>query len=152
MKRLLLALPCTLLLTSAPTSAQSPEDSVVSVITGFFDAMRENDSSAARTAFTPDAHLFRATPNGLQRNDIDGIITAIGNPKESVWDEVIWDTEVHIDGNLASVWTKYAFYRGTSFSHCGVDSFQLYRQPDGWKIYLITDTMRQQGCETPPNR
>lgn len=153
MKRRLIVLAALTPCMSVPAArAQTAEDSVVAVITGFFDAMRASDSSAARTAFTDGALLMRAMPNGLQRNEIDGILRGIGSPKNEIWDEIIWDTEVHIDGSLASVWTQYAFYLGSNLSHCGVDSFQMYRQPDGWKIYMITDTQRRQGCETPPNR
>jgi len=152
MKRTLYPFLLFTLLVSIPSHAQTAEDSVVAVITGFFDAMRASDSAAARTAFTPGAQLYRALPARLAQNSVDGIIGGIGSPKDSVWNEVIWDTEVRIDGNLASVWTQYAFFVGPRLNHCGVDAFQLYRQTDGWKIYMITDTMRQAGCSPPPNR
>lgn len=151
MRRILYPLAAITMLTATPSAAQTTEDSVVAVITGFFDAMRAGDSAAARTAFTVGAQLYRAQPNRLSQSSMDGIIGGIGSPRDSIWNEIIWDTEVHIDGNLASVWTQYAFYVGSRLNHCGVDSFQLYRQADGWKIYVITDTMRQEGCTPPSN-
>jgi hypothetical protein len=48
------------------------------------------------------------------------------------------------------VWTPYAFYYDGNFSHCGVDSFQLARTAEGWKVVQIADTRRTQGCPTPP--
>lgn len=73
-------------------------------------------------------------------------------PHDAVWDERIWDTQVRIDGNLASVWTKYAFYLGPQFSHCGIDHFLLFRRAEGWKIIHLADTRRREGCEMPPAR
>jgi hypothetical protein len=55
---------------------------------------------------------------------------------------------VLIDGNLASVWTDYKFYIGEKFSHCGVNSFQLFKGDDGWKIIYIIDTRRKDNCNS----
>lgn len=51
-----------------------------------------------------------------------------------------------IDGNLASVWTDYKFYIDDQFSHCGVNSFQLFKGKDGWKVIYIIDTRRKENC------
>ena len=63
-----------------------------------------------------------------------------------MWDERLRGTTVHVDGPLAAVWTGYAFYAGTRFSHCGVDAFQLARTADGWRIVSIADTRQRTGC------
>jgi hypothetical protein len=44
---------------------------------------------------------------------------------------------------------EYAFYVGERLSHCGVDAFQLFKGPDGWRIFEIADTRRSEGCEEP---
>jgi len=54
--------------------------------------------------------------------------------------------KILIDSQLASVWTDYKFYIGDKFSHCGVNSFQLVKLNDGWKIVYIIDTRRKEGC------
>ena len=56
---------------------------------------------------------------------------------------------MEIDGNLAQVWTKYAFFLGEDFDHCGVDAFQLFNDGDGWKIFQLVDTRHREGCELP---
>jgi hypothetical protein len=53
---------------------------------------------------------------------------------------------VRIDGPLAVVTVDYSFYAGQQFSHCGIDAFQLFRGPAGWKIFQLTDTRRRTGC------
>jgi hypothetical protein len=55
--------------------------------------------------------------------------------------------EIAVDGALATAWILYQFYVGSTFSHCGVNAFQLFKSKDGWKIIQITDTCRREGCE-----
>jgi len=65
-------------------------------------------------------------------------------------DERIWDPVVHVDDNLATVWVKYEFRLGNQFSHCGVDAFELFRSPSGWRIFQVTDTERRENCWHKP--
>ena len=139
---------------SAP--AQQAEAEVVAVIRTFFDGMRNKDTVALRSALHADARLMSAgrdqAGNPVVRSDaMDGFIRTVGTATRH-FDEKIWDPEVRVDGNLATVWTWYAFYLDGTFSHCGVDAFQLARAADGWKIIQIADTRRTEGCPaTPPH-
>jgi hypothetical protein len=67
-------------------------------------------------------------------------------PDTLVLDERLGPLEVRVDGNLASVWVYYEFYVSNRFSHCGADSFQFGRTDAGWKILLVSDSRRRQGC------
>jgi hypothetical protein len=142
---------------ASPVSIQAQtEQEVMSPIHRLFDAMRTGDSTSARTAFHEDARLVRL-PGAVEEFDVDetlleGFMSSIGGDREDSWDEPIWDWEVRIDGNLASVWTKYAFYRNGEFSHCGVDAFLLADTPSGWKIVSLVYSRRQHDCELPPGR
>jgi hypothetical protein len=61
--------------------------------------------------------------------------------------ERILSYNINVDGDLASVWTPYEFYYGDEFSHCGSNSFQLFRDPEkGWQILYIIDTRKREGC------
>ena len=62
-------------------------------------------------------------------------------------DEKIKFEAIHIDGNLASVFTPYEFYYKGKFSHCGANSFQFVKQNNVWKIQYIIDTRRKENCE-----
>lgn len=137
---------------AAPSAPSRAADSaaVLAVVQRVFDAMRSRDSAALRTAFAPDARMM--TPgmrNGapvVSVEPVDGFVRAVGQPSDSTWDERIYNPEVRIDGNLATVWTEYDFYFGSSFTHCGVDAFQLARFAEGWKIVNLADTRQRQGC------
>lgn len=132
----------------------SEKKAVESVIIKLFDGMRAGDSSMVHSVFIEDAemHTVFTDKNGkpqLRKGSLDRFLSAVGSPHDVVWDEPVWDMQIDIDGALASVWTKYAFYAGKQFSHCGVDAFQLFKTEEGWKIIQITDTRQKEGCVIP---
>ncbi|WKD85349.1 hypothetical protein KCTC32516_00689 [Polaribacter huanghezhanensis] len=65
------------------------------------------------------------------------------------YDEKILSYTIHVDGNLASVWTLYEFYNNEKFSHCGVNSFQLFNNNGNWEIIYLVDTRRKNDCKAP---
>ena len=125
---------------------------VRATIEALFDGMRAGDSSAVRSVFHPDARLYTALgptdSTTVRSTPVDDFVQAVGQPREAVWDERIWDVEIRVDGPLASAWVPYAFYLGDEFSHCGVNTVQLVRQAEGWRILQLTDT-RRQACDVP---
>lgn len=155
--RILIAVAALSAFGPAVARAQSAADTaaVVQVTRNLFDAMRKRDTTLLRSAFAPDARMITAAAarDGSPRVRIetpDAFVEAVAKPSEAVWDERTYGTEVRIDGNLATVWMEYDFYLGETFSHCGVDAFQLARHAEGWKIVSIADTRRQSGCPKRP--
>lgn len=146
-------------LLAMPAAAQSQtaaEKEVAAVIERFFAGMLARDTAMMRTTFDPAARLLgiatpregqpavRATP---MSDFLAGVVRGTGEGAN----ERIWAPEVRIDGNLAAVWTFYTLHVGERFVHCGIDSFQLLKLPDGWKIVSVADTRRTENCE-PPGR
>ena len=82
----------------------------------------------------------------LVDGSLSGFLHSIGTPHDKVYDERIMDYLIKIDGPMASVWTPYKFYLGEQFSHCGVNSFQLMKKSEGWKIIYLVDTRRKDNC------
>ena len=128
------------------------EEAVVAVIQQLFEAMRTNDGEMAAATFHPAARLGRANENGISFGSPDGLVNMIAGDKDEVYDEPIWDWVVNVDGRLAQMWTKYAFYIGDNFSHCGTDAFELYKGRRGWQITQLVDTSREEDCWYPPGR
>lgn len=132
--------------------AQEKErQNVQKVIEMLFDGMRSGDSSIVSKAFTNDAILQTVVVNEegetvVHTGQLQKFLNAVGGPKNEVWDERIGSYTIHVDDKLASAWTPYSFYRGETFSHCGVNSFQLVKKEDNWKIFFIVDTRRGSGC------
>ncbi|HMQ90237.1 MAG TPA: nuclear transport factor 2 family protein [Flavilitoribacter sp.] len=144
------------LLAPAFSNAQQTDDdrqAVIAAIQTLFDGMRASDSVMVRSAFYPDARLCTTFTDKegnpqVRESPVSRFITQVGTKYEFILDERIWSYEVRIDGNLASVWTEYTFFRGDQMSHCGVNAFQMVRTADGWKILNITDTRSTTDCRT----
>lgn len=132
----------------------SDEEAVTAVVAQLFDAMRAKDTAAVRGTFHPEARLQSVGRDGdgktvVRTTSLDAFVRAIGGAPAHL-DERIWGVEVRVDGGLATVWTRYAFYADSAFSHCGVDAFQLARADgDGWRILHIADTRQREGCDVP---
>lgn len=152
MKRILLLLfAICLFATNAFSQHQTEEDAVKATINLLFDGMRNADTTMIRKAFAtkPTMETIAKTKDGkfaVRTESLTDFIKSVGAPHPQKYDERITFNKISIDANLASVWTNYKFYVGDTFSHCGVNSFQLFKGEDGWKIIYIIDTRRKDGC------
>ena len=128
------------------------QEVVMATIFELFDGYRAADSSRVRAVFTENASLMRVGEKDggphLSGGSIDSFVNYVGSGLDKLHDEPLWDYEVRIDENLASVWTKYAFYLEGQFHHCGAESFQLFKSKEGWKIFLLVDTSHDD-CDIP---
>ncbi|MTI40179.1 hypothetical protein [Fulvivirga lutimaris] len=127
---------------------------VFETVVKLFDGMRAGDSSMVHSVFRDNPDIFTSSNNAegklmLHRGELQKFLTAVGTPHDVIYDEPIWDVKIEIDGNLAMVWSPYAFYAGKNFSHCGVDAFLLNKDEEGWKIFHLTDTRQKTGCNVP---
>ena len=130
----------------------SDRAAVVQVVNDLFDAMRRQDGQAMLALHMPEVALTRVTDNGaptvrLGSPDafINSIVNAPAEPRERMW-----EPEVRIDGDLATLWAPYDFHLGDRFSHCGVDALQLVRTNAGWRIAAIAYTVHHEGCDDTP--
>lgn len=139
------------LLSITPLVAQSPADSseqqVRQAVAKLFDGMRARDTVGLRAVLDSNARLVTTfNRNGAPMTDVtpamDFIRLITTAAPGQLLDERIEGTEVRVEDNLASVWTRYRFYLGPQFSHCGIDAFLLARTTDGWKIIALADTRR----------
>jgi hypothetical protein len=133
-------------------NGQTTEDSVKAAVNQLFIAMKNADSTAITLAFEDGALLQTISKNKegklLVRNQpISGFAEAVAKLNKGAADERIEFETIKIDGALASVWTPYQFFLNGQFSHCGVNSFQLVRLNNQWKIQYIIDTRRKDKCK-----
>ena len=154
--RFIILIVCLIVTVFHAAAQHSAEDkAVVDVVRLLFNGMLHGDSAMVRTAFENDVTMataqkdLKGDPVLVRETSMDGFLKAVGTPHPDPWSEEIWDIKVERDGDFAQVWCSYAFYRGNTFSHCGVDAFHLYRGKKGWKIFHLTDTRRQDGCQIP---
>ncbi|MGZ8539155.1 MAG: hypothetical protein ACXWV6_00810 [Chitinophagaceae bacterium] len=139
-------------LTTVSVSAQSAEDSVKATINNLFTAMKNADKVLFKTVFSDGAILQtigrdKEGKTLVTSESIQEFGEFVGKLKKDSADERISFETIKIDGPLATAWTPYNFYFNGKFSHCGVNSFQLVRLNDEWKIQYIIDTRRRTGCK-----
>ncbi|GAB4038193.1 nuclear transport factor 2 family protein [Spirosoma jeollabukense] len=151
MKILLLILAC---LPAFAQPSSSDEAAVKATVNKLFEGMQKADSTILKPLFTPTARLQTVVnkQGEIAVND-DGIgkfISSIGKAKAGTLDERLASMEVKIDGELATAWTPYVFYRQDQKSHCGVNAFTLVKMSGNWKIQTIIDTRRKDNCPDLP--
>lgn len=149
MKYILLLL--TSIACSASLKAQSAEDSIKATINGLFTAMQRGDGAGAVASFADSAvmqTISRAKDGSIlvKTDKVAEFGAQIGAAQKGSLDERISFDVIKVDAPLAIVWTPYQFYYNGTFSHCGVNSFQMLRTANGWKIQYIIDTRRRTGC------
>lgn len=137
-------------------SQANEEQAVTEVINRLFTAMQKNDTVMLKSVFGTEVTMATvgADKDGnpvLHRSaGITGFVKAIAKPNpKGALNEEIWNVKVQIDGAFAQAWCDYAFYIGSTFSHCGVDAFQLIKTEAGWKIFHLADTRKKTGCTIP---
>jgi uncharacterized protein (TIGR02246 family) len=133
--------------------AQTEEQAVEAVIKSLFDGMRSKNAEQVATAFSKDALMQTVItkPEGSEvgSNAVADFVNRIATtPEGTNLDERILEYQIKVDGTMASAWTPYQFYVNGNFSHCGVNSFQLVKMANGWKIVYIIDTRRKEPCES----
>ncbi|HMG66261.1 MAG TPA: nuclear transport factor 2 family protein [Chitinophagaceae bacterium] len=140
-----------LLLTITHTDAQTAEDSVKAVVKQLFDGMKNSDAAMIQSVFADSAILQsighdKDGKTVIETDKVEAFAKLISGLKKGAADEQIIFESVKIDLPLAIVWAPYKFYFNGTFSHCGVDSFQLVFINGKWKIQYLIDTRRKQPC------
>jgi len=139
-------------LLTAATDLDAPMQSVDgprAAVDQLFLGMHMGSESIVREVLAPDVRFAVLSDEGaIQAQSLDGWVRAVG-ASQGAWDEQIYDVDVRVDGTVASVWAPYTFYLAGRLSHCGVNSIELLRGADGWKITQVSDSRRSEGCPDP---
>lgn len=134
----------------ATVALPSEQDSPLTTAQKLFDAMQSHDSVLASSLFLPGATLSSLNAEGKASIiPFEQFVERIGGSKDQ-WVERIWNPQVLEEGHIAVVWAKYDFHLNGKFHHCGVDSFQMLKTDEGWKISAISDTRSTASCEPNP--
>ena len=135
-------------------NAQNREEKMVKkTIEAFFEAFHQQDSIALKKTVSKDIVLqtIGKDDNGREVVRTDKfnhfLKSIVSIPATTKFEEKIISYNIQIDGAMANAWTNYEFWVNDSFSHCGVNSFQLFNDQGAWKIIYLIDTRRKEGCD-----
>jgi hypothetical protein len=149
--RKLRILATALLATAVSTAHAGAQDAtaVRAAVDQLFLGMRMGNEAMLRRVLAPDVRFAVLDDSArVASESLDGFIRAVAASAGS-WNEQIYDVEVRVDEVMASVWAPYTFYVAGRLSHCGVNSLELLRDTEGWKITQISDTRRTVACPDP---
>lgn len=138
---------------SITTLAVAQENEIKQTINLFFKGLQNGDTITIKETINKEFSLKTLYTNNegrsvLKNESKEVFFNAVANKKEEdVWEEKLLSYAINIDANLATVWTPYRFYFNEKFSHCGVNSFQLFNNNGHWEIITIVDTRRKENCD-----
>ncbi|MFD1096403.1 nuclear transport factor 2 family protein [Salegentibacter chungangensis] len=144
-----------IILAATATYAQSSEEekSAKKLVDDFFVALHAQDTLALRNLADPGIKLQSIFTN--KEGETKLITETYGKFLESLakipdtisFKEELHDYEILVNGKMANVLTPYTLYVNEKISHCGVNSFQLYKEDKDWKLIYLVDTRELTGCE-----
>jgi hypothetical protein len=140
--------------TTQETDRAAARNAVLATVETFFSTMTAKDPQGAARVLEPDGRFFsvRYAPSGeriLRSFTNRSYLEELGSGAR-LQVERMWDPEVRIHGDVANVWAPYDFHIDGARSHCGVDSFDLIRTADGWRITGGVYTVETEGCPPSP--
>ena len=136
-----------LLISSFSFAQNTSEKEIIKPIENLFNAMKSADSLGVKNAFSGSAIMQTFGKNKEIRTEkVEDFAKQVGASQAGDLDERFTISKILVDGNMASVWVPYQFYYKGNFSHCGVNSFQLAKINNEWKIQYIIDTRRKENC------
>ena len=137
---------------SVGKAQESEELKVKNTINAFFDGFHKQDSIAIRETVCSSISMQTIGKNKKGGDSVrivsfDNFLRSIVQIPDSVhFEERLMNYSIQVDGGMAHAWTPYEFWVNDTFSHCGVNSFQLFKEDKTWKILSIMDTRRKENC------
>lgn len=152
MKKPLLLL---ILLLSGSVFSQTSKDeaSARKLVDDFFVALHAQDTLALRNLADEGVKLQSIFTNRkgetkLITETYSKFLESLAKIPDSIkFEEKLHNYEVIVNGHMANVLTPYTLYVNDKVSHCGVNSFQLFREEDEWKLIYLVDTRKLESCE-----
>lgn len=140
------------LLAASMYGQDSEVSEVERTIERFFNGFHEQDSVKIKATVDKDIVLQTIIRKNDGSNEVRTdsfhrfLRSIVSIPDSITFREEIKGFDIKIDGPMANAWTPYEFWLDDEFSHCGVNSFQLVKSKEGWKIIYLIDTRRKEPC------
>jgi len=153
MKKTVTTLLLSFLLNAASADETEDRQAVIDVVNAFFTGMTAKDVESMQKIMTVDGVLYgyRESAEGpnvfsiTHAEYLESLAAREGTPVER-----IWDPQIDLHDRIAIVWTPYDFHSDGVFSHCGMNTFSMLKDADGWKIAGVVFSVRTDGCEESP--
>lgn len=142
------------LCSSANAQYANEEAAVLATMDNFFTALAASDRNGLEQTTIPGSLFISAsvdedgneTVNTITR---EAFVNSLSNPASRRL-ERYWNPTVLVQENIAVFWAPYDFHVNGEFTHCGIDSFQLFKMDGVWLIGSSSYTRETVGCPQSP--
>lgn len=125
--------------------ASTEEDAALKTVNDFLSAITRRDKAAMLSEAVPHMEVMSARANaegGLRRLTIEQIADLIVAQPPGKMVQTLHHPVVHVDNDLASVWSPYTWTDDGHFSHCASEEFSLLKLNGKWLMVGVADTAR----------
>lgn len=142
-----------LLTSNIMTAQESEKKAIQKTIETFFDGFHERDSILIKQTVSENIIVQTIGKNKegnsvIRNEDFGKFLKSIASiPDTLQFKEKLMSFNIQVDGAMANAWTPYEFWMNNTFHHCGVNSFQLFKDENAWKIIYLIDTRRKEDCQ-----
>ena len=139
---------------SANAQLADEEAAVLATMDRFFAALGNSDRVGLEETTIP-ASLFASASVDSEGNEVvrfstrEALVNGLSNP-DAKRIERYWSPTVLVQESIAAFWAPYDFHIDGEFSHCGIDSFQLFKIDGAWLIGSSSYTRETEGCPQSP--
>lgn len=133
-------------------SEEETQQKIKGVIETFFDGFHKQDSTIIKSTVADHVVLQTTGKNQegktlFKNEEFSEFLKSIVSIPDSIkFEEKLTSFSIQIDRTMANAWVGYEFWLNDTFSHCGIDSFQLVDFDGEWKIVYLIDTRGKEGC------
>lgn len=143
---------CILICCTSVYAQKDDTKDIQQTIALFFEGFHERDSTKIKQATSIYISLqtiaLDSVGNAVLKAEVfkDFLKSISSIPTTVQFQEKLLSFNIQVDGEMAHAWVPYEFWMNATFSHCGVNSFQLLKEKDIWKIIYLIDTRHKKGC------
>jgi hypothetical protein len=123
--------------------AHSPQEKeIIASLRGVFDGLAARDKNMIAAQLLPGGSATLMRNGKPVQMAFDAFAERLSAPGTDTRQERIHDPVVHVDNNIAYIWTRYDFVLNGKIDHCGTDSASLVKVDGRWLIASLGDTSR----------
>ncbi len=123
------------------------QQAVANTLQRMFDAMNANDVETSKKLMLEGGqyHTIDTESGHVRKVTFKDYLKDLEKGEEELL-ERFWNPTVLIDGNLASLFTRYEFLVNDQFNHCGVEVFNFIKVKSDWIISGAAFTVQTEDC------
>ena len=118
------------------------EKEVIAPLQGVLDGLAARDKNMIAAQLLPGGSATLMRNGKPVQMAFDTFAERLSAPGTDTRQERIYDPVVHVDNNIAYIWTRYDFVLNGKIDHCGTDSASLVKVDGRWLIASLSDTSR----------